>query len=46
MELDFSEQTKFGFIEDQDIDEIEQFSVECERRRWIEDGGRTCCTRA
>ena len=29
-EFDVSKQAEFGFIEDQDIDEVEQFSAECD----------------
>ena len=31
---------EFGFVEDEDIDEIEQFALEFDRRRRIEDRGR------
>ena len=38
--LGLGEKAEFGFIEDQDIDEIEHFSAECDRRRRIENRGR------
>ena len=35
------EKPKLGLVEDQDVNELEQFRPAGDRRRWVEDGGRT-----
>ncbi len=41
MKLGRRQRAELGFIEDQDIDEIEQLTIEFKSGRRIEDGGRT-----